>query len=107
MNTPSAENILGYYESIGRVSRSMALAAREQDWDTVSAAEGLCATLIAQLSSIGNPAALLSGSGRARRMAILRGILDDDAEIRSIAQPSLAKIDRWLAPKGAPPCRQG
>jgi flagellar protein FliT len=91
------ERILGYYESIGRLSRTMVAAAEASDWESLAAAERICGLLIERLEAFGDPEAQLGAQGRRRRLAILRDVLEDDAEIRRYTEPSLARVDRLLA----------
>jgi flagellar protein FliT len=104
MNTSTRdERILGLYESIGRLSRTMAEAAGRADWESLAAAERICGLLIERIDAYGDAAAQLGPGGRRRRMAILRDVLADDAEIRRHTEPSLSRVDRMLAP----PVRRG
>jgi flagellar protein FliT len=99
MTTMSHEQrILAYYESIGRLSRSMAEAAEREDWETLAAGERICRLLVERLEAFGDPAQGLCAAGRRRRMAILRDVLADDAAIRRRTEPALARLDAWLAP---------
>lgn len=91
------QNILAYYESIGRLSRTMVDAARRADWESLAAGERICGLLIERLEAYGEPEKRLDAAGRRRRMAILRDVLDDDAAIRRCTEPSLARLDAWLA----------
>lgn len=100
MNTvhdADAQRILAYYESIGRLSRSMVAAAERADWESLAAGERICGLLIERLQAFGDPSERLCATGRRRRMAILRDVLDDDAAIRRCTEPSLARLDGWLA----------
>ena len=98
MTTPAPEpRILGYYESIGRLSQTMVVAAERADWEALAAAERICGLLIERIEAFGDPELLLDASARRRRLAILRRLLADDAQIRRHTQPSLARVDRLLA----------
>lgn len=97
MNIPDADqHLLGYYESIGRLSRSMVVAAQRSDWESLAAAERICGLLIERIEAFGDPQAQLGPRGRHRRLAILREVLADDARIRRCTQPTLARLDGWL-----------
>lgn len=99
MNTMASDDrILGYYESIGRISRTMVDAAERADWESLEAAERICGLLIERIEAFGDAAAQLGASGRQRRLAILRDVLEDDAAIRRHTEPSFATVDRMLAP---------
>lgn len=92
------QHILGYYESIGRLSRTMVAAAERADWAALEATERICGLLIERLEAYGDPSARLGAAGRRRRLAILRDVLDDDAAIRRCTQPSLARLDGLYVP---------
>ena len=103
MNMPASEHhLIGYYESIGRLSRSMVVAAERADWESLAAAERICGLLIERIEAFGDPDAQLGPRARRRRLAILRDVLQDDAQIRRYTEPSLARIDGWIA---RPPSR--
>lgn len=98
MNSPAAQHcILGYYESIGRLSRTMVAAAERADWESLAAAQRICGLVIERIEAFGDSIAQLSVSARRRRLAILRAVLVDDAKIRRYTEPSLARLDGWLA----------
>lgn len=93
--------LLACYESIGLVSRRMLNHARTQDWEGVAACERACSNLIERITDLGNPESILDGRGRRRRVEILRDVLARDAEIRDLAEPSLARLDAMML-GGAP-----
>ena len=92
------ERIIGCYESISRLSRTMVAAAERSDWESLAAAERICGLVIERLEAFGDPVSQLDADGRRRRMAILRDVLDDDAQIRRYTEPSLHRINCLLAP---------
>lgn len=93
----SEHHLIGYYETIGRLSRTMVASAECADWESLAATERICSLVIERIEAFGDPVAQLGPSGRRRRLAILRDVLEDDAEIRRYTEPSLARFDRWLA----------
>jgi flagellar protein FliT len=97
------ERILGIYESIGRVSRTMVAAAERADWESLEAGGRVCGLLIECIEAYGDVAEELGPTGRQRRMAILRDVLADDAEIRRHTEPSMSRLDLMLGP----PARRG
>lgn len=95
---PNTEHpLIGYYESIGRLSRTMVTAAERADWESLAAVERVCSLLIERIEAFGDPETQLGPSGRRRRLAILRSVLNDDAQIRRHTEPSLARWDGLLA----------
>jgi flagellar protein FliT len=87
--------LLQRYEALAQVSRRMLDAARENDWVQVTRLETRCAQLIGELK-----AALklqsLSVHEQRQRIALLRSILADDAEIRVRAEPWLAQLENLV-----------
>ena len=87
------DSILGYYESIAYVSRLMLDAARQGNWDTILDAERCCAGLITRLRAQTAGAGTLDAEARRRKYEIIRSVLADDAEIRSLTQSRLREIE--------------
>lgn len=87
------------YEEIARESHRMLEAAHAGDWHEVERIETHCRALIVLLKRH-HCGELLSPAERRRRMALLRAILDDDAQIRVRAEPWLRELENFL---GAPP----
>lgn len=88
--------LLQYYEAIEQASEQMLDAARGGDWDQVVKLEGACALLISQLKNAASQHEL----GREERQLkgrIMKRILVNDAEIRTLAEPWLEDLDRLMA----------
>ena len=88
--------LLHYYEAIEHASEQMLDAARGGNWDQVVKLEGACALLISQLKH----AAASQDLGREERQLkgrIMKRILVNDAEIRTLAEPWLEDLDRMMA----------
>ena len=81
-------NLLGYYHAIEESSRKMLEAAKDQDWDAVARCEGNCSVLIEQLRFHGRNAEL-DASARKEKSHIMLRILQNDAQIRYLAEPWL------------------
>ena len=88
---PARSNLLQHYEAIAQASCTMLAAACAGDWSEVARQEERCSALISVLKASGERAAPLNATDDARRMALLRQILTDDALIRGHAEP-------WLQP---------
>lgn len=86
-------NLLGYYHAIEESSRKMLDAARAEDWDAVVRYEGSCAVLIEQLRHQAKVEAL-SPTSRAEKAKIMQRILNNDAQIRYLAEPWLAHCEQ-------------
>lgn len=94
-----AQGLLNYYEAIENASQEMVEAAKAGDWDKVMRLEGACAVLIAQLKHAAQEHPLhpeeLVLKGR-----IMQRILQNDAEIRTMADPWIDEMSR-LAERSA------
>jgi flagellar protein FliT len=92
-------SMIQHYESIAAASRRMLDAAREGDWDEVSLLEDRCRTLISRLKR-----AHVCGDqpmGQRQRLALMRAMLADDAEIRELSEPWLKQLQALLAGRHA------
>ena len=93
--------LIDYYKAIEDSSVKMLEAAEAADWDGVVRIEGICAVLIEQLRCHAS-CEDLSPAGRVEKSRIMRRILQNDAQIRTLAEPWLAHCDekfngqQWL-----------
>ena len=85
--------LIDYYRAIEHSSRQMLEAARTEDWDEVVRLEGACAVLIEQLRYKARSESLLPEE-RAEKTRIMQRILNNDAQIRYLAEPWLAHFER-------------
>ena len=84
--------ILACYEVLGAASARMLRAARGDDLDGLAGAAADCATMIARLHGLGDGVAMSDESKR-RKMAIIRQILADDAQIRDLTHPWMRRLE--------------
>ena len=87
-----------HYEAIAAASRRMLDAARRDDWDEVCHEEHRCRSLITGLKQAASPDG--APIGRRQRLALLRAMLADDAEIRELSEPWLKQLEALLAGRG-------
>ena len=92
---------IGHYEAIAASSRRMLDAARREDWDEVAREEDACRALILALKRA--HAAGTTPIGRRQKLALMRAMLADDAEVRELAEPWLARLQTLLGGRGAGP----
>jgi flagellar protein FliT len=86
--------VIAIYEDAARLTREMLDDARAQQWDKVVAKEKLCAAQLARLPSAEPPQ---NDPRHQRRKAELIGsMLDDNAEIRMLAEPWLARLSELI-----------
>lgn len=88
--------LLQYYEAIEQASEQMLDAARGGNWDQVVKLEGACALLISQLKHAA-ASQDLGSEERQLKGRIMKRILVNDAEIRTLAEPWLEDLDRLMA----------
>jgi flagellar protein FliT len=93
-----ARPLIERYREIAQLSRAMLAAARREDWDGVARLEADCQRLIGELKRAAMIEPLNAAEQR-RRIALLREILQDDAQIRMRAEAWLLELERLL---GAP-----
>jgi flagellar protein FliT len=95
--SPAAGCLIDRYELIAQASHEMLAAARHGDWESVARLEDACAALIADLQRAAVSDRLERPEQR-RRVALLRAILADDAEIRARAEPWLQQLEHLIRP---------
>ncbi|MGQ0509187.1 MAG: flagellar protein FliT [Betaproteobacteria bacterium] len=87
---------LARYEEVALASNGMLEAARASDWDMLLERESRCAALIEALRAE-EVRHELDERGLARKAAIIRRLLADDAEIRRLTQPWLRSLEQMLS----------
>ena len=85
---------LAGYEVMAEISGRMLGAAQESDWDRFIAEEKRCRDLVADLQT--RAQASLSAAERTRKLALLRKMLSDDAQIRDLAEPWMKHLQDTL-----------
>lgn len=84
--------LIDFYRAIEDSSARMLAAAKEQDWDGVARYEGTCAVLIAQLRNRAKQESL-DAETQQEKTRIMQRILNNDAQIRDLAEPWLAQCE--------------
>ncbi|SPJ17811.1 Flagellar chaperone (modular protein) [Burkholderiales bacterium] len=99
-----SSGLIHQYEEIATASRSMLDAAHRGDWCQVKEIEERCQQMIAALK-LASPRDALGDREQRRRIALLRSILNDDAQIRVRAEPWLRDLEDFLrsAPQAQKP----
>ena len=90
--TTERGSMIQHYEAIAASSRRMLDAARAGDWDAVGQEEDRCRALISTLKR-SHPEAAVASAARRQRLALLRAMLADDAEIRELSEPWLKQLE--------------
>jgi flagellar protein FliT len=89
MNT--TEEYFAHYEAIASLSGRMLSAAREGEWSDLKVMQGTYRELIDQLKDVDHRSEL-DETARARKLDLVKKILADDAAIRDLSSPSLARL---------------
>jgi flagellar protein FliT len=87
--------LIDYYKAIEDSSSKMLDAAKSEDWEQVVRFEGACAVLIEQLRDRASQEQLLPEQ-RAEKTKIMQRILNNDAQIRYLAEPWLMHCEQGL-----------
>lgn len=88
-----SQMLIDYYKAIEDSSLKMLDAAKDEDWDQVVRYEGACAVLIEQLRAKAHKEELLPEQ-RSEKARIMQRILQNDAQIRYLAEPWLAHFEQ-------------
>ena len=80
-----------HYEEIAELSARMLAAARSGDWGELKIMQGEYRELVDGLREV-DAGSELDDSARARKLELVRRILADDAAIRDLSAPSLARL---------------
>jgi len=89
--------LMQHYEDIAAASRCMLEASRVGDWDQVEQIAARCHGMIAALKRAAAGDDKLGAEELARRMDLLRRILQDDAQIRVHSEPWLLELETFMA----------
>ncbi|QEA12619.1 flagellar protein FliT [Comamonas flocculans] len=86
------ETLIDYYKAIEESSQRMLQAAQVENWDEVVRCESTCSVLIEQLRYHAQTQKL-APAHRREKSRIMQRILRNDAQIRLLAEPWLARFD--------------
>lgn len=87
-----SQQLIDYYKAIEESSARMLDAAKAEDWEQVMRFEGACAVLIEQLRARAHTEQL-APEQRVEKTRIMQRILNNDAQIRYLAEPWLAHFE--------------
>jgi len=86
----TSNEVLSMYENLASLTGQMAMAARANDWDNFSGLENKCERQTSGLKNETVPA--LGGASRMRKIDLLKMILANDREIRTVTEPWSAQL---------------
>lgn len=87
----TTQEYFAHYEAIAALSAQMLVAAREGEWSELKAMQSAYRELVDQLKET-DAGSDLDESARARKLDLVKKILADDAAIRDLSSPSLARL---------------
>jgi flagellar protein FliT len=90
------ENILETYDAMSVKSAQMVVAARSADWNRLVALEKDCSALVAALKQVDKPDSRPDAGYVKRKVALIRKVLADDAEIRRHTEPWMTRLQAYL-----------
>lgn len=91
----TSHEILTTYESLSELTGSMLDAARQGDWDDLAVLEQRCQAYVGSLMQ--TERVRLNESEQRTKVAIIRTILQNDAQIRALAEPRLHELQQSLS----------
>jgi flagellar protein FliT len=101
INKPTFTNGLERYRQIELLTRQMATAARKGDLDRLAALSQEC-TRQSEAIETDQVYESLTSDDKKARLQILKGVLKNDAEIRKLQDPSMARLENLLKTSNDP-----
>lgn len=93
------DQVIENYESLSSIMGKMRAAAAQGEWDRLVELEKQCSLRVEAMRAQGE-AAPLDENTRLRKVALIRKILADDAEIRNYTEPWMAQLQRIMRSAG-------
>jgi len=87
--------VIANYEYLSALTAQMRAAAAQGEWDHLVELEQQCSEKVAAMKEQ-DAATPLDEDTRLRKVALIRKILADDAEIRSRTEPWMAQLQRIM-----------
>lgn len=91
--------VIENYEFLSTLTAQMRDAAVHSQWDNLVELEKQCSQRVAFMKPL-DAATPLDESSRLRKVALIRKILADDAEIRNRVEPWMAQLQRIMTSVG-------
>lgn len=86
--------ILTTYQTLSELTNNMLDAARQDEWDHLAVLEQRCQRYVGELMQA--PPAQMSSDEQRTKIKIIRGILQNDAQIRALTEPRLHELQLRL-----------
>ncbi len=94
MSSPRISTIT-HYESLSGMLATMVSAAEQGNWDQVAGMEPACKPLIEKIRAASTDERL-SEQERKQKVRVIKKILQDDARLRELATPWMARLQEML-----------
>lgn len=91
--------VIENYEFLSTLTAQMRMAATQGEWDRLVALEKQCSQRVVAMKAQ-DAATPLDEGMRLRKVALIRKMLADDAEIRNQTQPWMAQLQRLMQSAG-------
>lgn len=91
--------VIENYESLSSIMGEMRAAATQGEWDRLVALEKQCSQRV-EAMRVQDGAVQLDENTRLRKVALIRKILADDAEIRNRTEPWMVQLQRIMRSAG-------
>jgi flagellar protein FliT len=93
------EQTLCLYETVHGITDRMLAAARDRDWDELVRLESACSNQLGILRHC-DIAQRLTDEQRGKKVRIIRSILENDRQIRELANPWMAQLSAMMQSTG-------
>lgn len=94
------QEVIALYETVADITDKMLAAARLGDWDQLAALESRCTSQVEIIKQKAEPREVLSPVAREKKTRIIKKILQDDREIRTITEPWMAHLSALINSTG-------
>ena len=91
----NSTQVINIYEDILATTRKMLVAAQNSEWDKLIQLEQECKRLTNELIN-NEQEPILNHEQQQKKLEIIHQVLDDDAQIRSITEPWMEKLQDIL-----------
>jgi flagellar protein FliT len=95
----NSQELISVYENVAAITDQMLAAARVGNWDQLRELESRCAGQVEILRSE-EPVEALPAPIRERKVALIKKVLEDDRQIRSITEPWMEQLSALINSTG-------
>jgi flagellar protein FliT len=98
--TMTNQEVLSVYGEMAKLSQLMVRAAAAAEWDRLEELEAGVSLQVSRLRGQ-EDAVVLDSAERARKLVLIKQILDDDRQIRDLTMPWMAELSKLISSTGA------